>query len=185
MSSPLETVATYFIAKDGNRPHLMRRVFAEDAELEMVSNTDAISFPASTKGADAISEILGRRFSADFDNVYTFALTRPAAADRNHFPCHWMVGMSAKKDGSLRVGTGHYDWYFTPDDRCLVSRLKIKIEMMHILPEAHLTEIMQWLSSLPYPWCAPDEMIRTMPKIGSLTDIGRYLEDTRHKVSRS
>ena len=43
MPSPIEAISTYFHAKDGNRPHLMRRAFAEKAQLEMVVNTDAIS----------------------------------------------------------------------------------------------------------------------------------------------
>jgi hypothetical protein len=36
MSSPFDAVNTYFLAKDGNRPFLMRRASAEDADLEMV-----------------------------------------------------------------------------------------------------------------------------------------------------
>ena len=109
MSSPFDAVSTYFFAKDGNCPHLMRRAFADDAELEMVVKTDAISFPEAATGVDAIENILGRRFADDFENVYTFGLTRPTAANRHHFPCHWLVGMSAKKNGPIRVGCGRYD----------------------------------------------------------------------------
>ena len=35
MSSPFDAVTTYFLAKDGNRPFLMRRAFAEGVELQM------------------------------------------------------------------------------------------------------------------------------------------------------
>ena len=41
MPGPLETVETYFRAKDGNRPFLMRRAFAPDIDLEMLVETDA------------------------------------------------------------------------------------------------------------------------------------------------
>ena len=58
MSTPSDAVSTYILAKDGNRPFLMRPVFAEDAELEMVVKTDAISFPSSAKGVSAIEDIL-------------------------------------------------------------------------------------------------------------------------------
>jgi hypothetical protein len=58
---------TPFLAKDGNRPFLMRRAFAEHAELEMVVKTDAISFPSSARGMNAIEEILVRRFGVDYE----------------------------------------------------------------------------------------------------------------------
>ena len=67
MSSPFDAVTTYFLAKDGNRPFLMRRAFAEGVELQMVVKTDAISFPQSATGVAAIEDILGRRFANDFD----------------------------------------------------------------------------------------------------------------------
>jgi hypothetical protein len=159
MSGPFEAVSTYFFAKDGNRPH------------------DAVSFPESAKGVDAIEDILGRRFANDFENVYTFGLTRPTAANRHHFPCHWLVGMSAKNNGALRVGCGRYDWYFTPDDRCLVERLIITIDEMCVLSEAKLDDLMTWLSGLPYPWCTPEEAARTMPRIEGLAAIEKYLKE--------
>ncbi len=80
MLSPFEAVSTYFQVKDGSRPFLMRHVFAEDVQLEMVVKTEAISFPNSARGVAAIEEILGRRFANDFENVYTFCLTRPTEA---------------------------------------------------------------------------------------------------------
>jgi hypothetical protein len=51
--------------KDGNRPLLMKRAFADDAELEMVVRTDAISFPSSAKGQSAIEDIFVRRFGME------------------------------------------------------------------------------------------------------------------------
>jgi hypothetical protein len=59
MPTPSDAVSTYILAKDGNRPFLMRRAFAENAELEMVVKTDAISFPSLAKGVSAIDS-LGR-----------------------------------------------------------------------------------------------------------------------------
>jgi len=106
MSSPLDAVSTYILAKDGNRPFLIKQAFAEDAVLEIEVKTDAISFPSSAKGLNAIEDILVRRFGNDYENIYTFCLSRPSAADRLHFACHWLVGMSAKSGGQLRVGCG-------------------------------------------------------------------------------
>ena len=109
MCTPSHAVSTYILAKDGNRPFLMRRVFAEDAELEIVVNTDAISFPSSAKGVSAIEDILVRRFGLDCENVYTFCLSQPSEANRRHFPCHWLVGNSAttvKYESAVGVTTG-------------------------------------------------------------------------------
>lgn len=179
MSSPFDAVTTYFLAKDGNRPFLMRRAFAEGVELQMVVKTDAISFPQSATGVAAIEDILGRRFANDFENVHTFCLERPSAAHRRHFPCHWLVGMSAKDNGPIRVGSGRYDWYFTADDRCLVERLIITIDVMQMLPATELDTIMNWITSLPYPWCSADEALAAMPQMEELAPIKMYLREAR------
>ena len=179
MPSPFEAVSSYLYAKDGNRPFLMRRAFAEDVLLEVVVKTEAISFPRSTNGLAAVEEVLGRRFANEFENVYTFCLARPTEANRRHFPCHWLVGMSAKSNGAIRVGSGRYDWYFTSDARCLVEKLIITIDEMQILPANELDGVMSWIAGLPYPWCGPDEAVRTMPSIEGLAPIERYLREVR------
>ena len=76
-------------------------VFAEGSEMEFMLKTDAISFPGSAKGLRAIEDIL-RGFNTDYENIYTFCLSRPSDSDRRHFACHWLVGMSAKSDGRPR-----------------------------------------------------------------------------------
>jgi hypothetical protein len=175
MPSPLDTVETYFRAKDGNRPFLMRRAFAPDIDLEVIVKTEAIAFPARSKGLAAIEDVVCRRFADDFENVHTFCLSRPTEADRHHFPCHWLVGMSAKGNGPIRVGSGRYDWYFTPDERCLAYRLVITIEEMRILPAATIDEVMGWLAGLPYPWCTPQEALGPMPAIQDLEPVRNYV----------
>jgi len=179
MSTPSGVVTTYILAKDGNRPFLMRRAFAEDAELEMLVKTDAISFPSSAKGVSAIEDILVRRFGLDYENVYTFCLSQPSLANRRHFPCHWLVGMSARNNGQVRVGCGRYDWYFGPDEECRVERLVIAIDVMKVLPAADVAASMNWLSSLPYRWCTPAEAIRDVPTIEGLAEIEAYLKQVR------
>ena len=179
MSTPSEAVSTYILAKDGNRPFLMKRAFAEDAELEMVVKTDAISFPSSAKGLNAIEDVLVRRFGIDYENVYTFCLSRPSQANRYHFACHWLVGMSAKSGGQVRVGCGRYDWYFGSAEACLVQRLVITIDIMKILPAIGLAATMNWLCGLQYPWCTADEALRDMPRTGEFAEIEAYLTKVR------
>jgi hypothetical protein len=175
MPSPLEAIATYFHAKDGNRPFLMRRAFAEDARLEMVVKTEAISFPSTASGLPELEEILVRRFAAAFENVHSFGLKRPTEADRHHFTCPWLVAMSARSDGAVRVGSGLYDWQFSSDARCLVQKLVITIDVMEVLPANELDSIMGWIAALPYPWCRPDEVVKAMPRLEALAPVERYL----------
>ena len=178
MCTPSHAVNTYILAKDGNRPFLMRRVFADDAELEMVVKTDAISFPSSAKGVSAIEDIL-RRFNIDYENIYTFCLSRPSDSDRRPFACNWLVGMSAKSDGRPWIGCGKYDWHFAADPTCLVERLVITIDLMNVLPATELAATMNWLSGLPYPWCTPDDVVKGMPRIEGLAAIETYFRQVR------
>src|SRR5262249_31277279 len=96
MPTPADAVKTYILAKDGNRPFLMRQAFAEGAELEIIVKTDAISFPSSTKGIAALEDVVVRKFGVDFENVFTFCLAEPPTGPCRHFPCHWLVGMSSR-----------------------------------------------------------------------------------------
>jgi hypothetical protein len=110
-----DAISTYISAKDGNRPQLMKHAFAEDCELEMAVRTDAISFPSSAKGLEQITQVLVTNFSDQYENIRTFCLSRPNSDYLPHFLCDWLVGMSARQDGAVRVGCGHYDWYFGSD----------------------------------------------------------------------
>jgi hypothetical protein len=177
--SPFEAVSTYFYAKDGNRPFLMRRAFAADVQLQMIVNTEAISFPSSADGVAAVEEILSRRFAEDFENVYTFCLAQPTDANRHHFPCHWLVGMSGRNNGPIRIGSGRYDWYFTSDEKCLVKKLIITIDVMQIFPPQELDRIMVWITSLPYPWCTPDMSLDSMPRIEGMETVRKYVKSVR------
>jgi len=179
MSTPADAVRTYIFAKDGNRPFLMRHAFDEGAELEMVVKTDAISFPNSAKGLNAIEDILVRRFDVDYENVYTFCLSEPSEINRRHFPCHWLVGMSARNDGQIRIGCGRYDWYFGADAGCLVEKLVIAIDVMRVFPASDLAASMNWLTSLPYPWCTPEETVKAVPAIEGFTELEAYLRKVR------
>jgi hypothetical protein len=173
MSTPGKAVETYILAKDGNRPFLMKQAFADDAELETVVNSDAISFPSAAKGLSTLEDILVRRFNADNENVFTFCLSKPSEANRSRFQCHWLVGMSTKATRQLRVGCGSYDWHF--DGAGKVVKLVIKIDVMKMLPGEELGDAMRWLSSLPYPWCSSDEALRSIPTSEGLSEVGAYL----------
>jgi hypothetical protein len=179
MPTPSDAVATYILAKDNNRPFLLRDAFARDARLEMMVKTDTISFPSAAQGLSEIEDVLIRRFGIDYENVYTVCLSRPSDANLRHFPCHWLVGMSAKTDGKVRVGCGRYDWYFSAEQKGLVEKLIITIDVMESLPETTLAPTMNWLAQLPYPWCTPEEAVRDMPQIGGFAAIEAIVRQAR------
>jgi hypothetical protein len=170
-----DAISTYILAKDGNRPQLMTHAFADDCELEMVVKTDAISFPSSAKGLEQITQVLVTGFGNQYENVRTFCLSRPDAGHLPHFRCDWLVGMSARQGGAVRVGCGHYNWHFAPDDDGRVTKLVIDIDVMCVLPAADTAPIMQWLAALPYPWCSDIQARARIPDIDALRPITRFL----------
>lgn len=175
MSTPSQSIRTYIRAKDENRPHLMRRVFAPTAVLEMAVETEAVSFPPLSKGLDAITDVLIRDFGQTYENVYTFCLAAPPTSDDRRFSCDWLVGMSRKSDGAVLVGRGRYDWLFQTDDRSLAEKLTITIESMQVLPADSLDPVMDWLSALPYPWCSVEAAAKSLPNIEGLAAIAERL----------
>jgi hypothetical protein len=174
MPTPAEAVTTYIFAKDGNRPFLMKQAFAENVELEMMVKTDAISFPSNATGLRAVGDILVRRFGVESENIYTFCLSQPPEAVNSRFQCQWLVGMSARATGQIRVGCGGYDWHFNDDGK--VGKLIINIDVMKVLSSSDLDAVMAWLSSLPYPWCSPSEALKGFPANIDLVDIAAHLE---------
>lgn len=170
----IDSISAYILAKDSNRPQLMKESFAEDCELEMVVKTDAISFPSSAKGLEEITRVLVTNFGDQYENVRTFCLSRPNLAYLPHFRCDWLVGMSAKQGGAVRVGCGRYNWYFSEDKR--VRKLGIDIEVMCVLPVESSEPIMHWLAALPYPWCSNIQARENIPAIEALRPIADFLE---------
>jgi hypothetical protein len=174
--TPASVLRTYFHAKDENRPHLMAQVFSETARLETIVKTGAITFPPVATGLASITESLVRKFGQTYENVYSFYLARPQPRlPANTFSCDWLVGMSAKRDGGVRVGCGRYDWRFQSEDPCLADRLVITVEGMQVLAPDCLSRVLGWLTALPYPWCSAEMILQTAPDIGALTPILTYV----------
>jgi hypothetical protein len=173
-----DAISTYILAKDGNRPQLMKDAFAADCQLEMAVKTDAISFPSAAKGMEEMTRVLVTDFADQYENVRTFCLSRPGSDYLAHFRCDWLVGMSARQAGAVRVGCGSYDWHFGSDDDRRVQKLAIGIEVMCVLPAEDSQAIMRWLAALPYPWCSDVEAVERMPRIDALRPIKRFLKRT-------
>ncbi len=175
MHSPADCVSAYIRAKDQNRPYLMRHAFAEAATLNMIVKTGVISFPPLSKGIQAITEVLVRRFAQSYENVFTFCLADPPKDSAKTFTCRWMVGMSERETAAVRVGCGRYDWMFETRQPFLTRELTITIESMQILRAGDVNAIMDWLSGLPYPWCSVQTAVASAPKVEGLEVILDYL----------
>jgi len=170
-----DAISTYILAKDTNRPQLMKQAFAGDCELEMAVRTDAITFPSSAKGLEQITQVLVTNFGDQYENVRTFCLSRPNSDYPPYFRCDWLLGMSARQGGAVRVGCGHYGWHFGSDDDRRVKKLAIDIEVMCVLPAEGSKPIMQWLAALPYPWCSNVKARESIPAIDALQPIESFL----------
>ncbi|MBV1789053.1 hypothetical protein KQ940_13425 [Marinobacterium sp. D7] len=167
MPTPADAITAYLHAKDGNRPHLMQRAFSADAKLEMQVNTGSISFPPLSEGRGAISEVLVRRFGQTYENVYTFCLAEPPAADAAEFACDWLVVMTEKESRAVRVGCGRYDWCFSAESG-LVEQLRITIDVMQTLSPEFSDSLTSWASALPYPWCSAEMAKAAAPELDGL-----------------
>lgn len=168
-------IRTYIRAKDENRPHLLACAFAPDAVVALVVNTPNISFPPVISGLDAIADALISGFGRTYENVYTFCLSEPPVDDARRFTCDWLVGMSEKQNGAVRVGCGRYDWQFAGDAAGLIERVTITIDAMERLGRDRMPEVMDWLSCLPYPWCPARVAIERAPVIDDVTGVMRRL----------
>ncbi|MBL8705094.1 MAG: hypothetical protein JNM30_09635 [Rhodospirillales bacterium] len=171
MAAAADTIQNYIRAKDENRPHLMARAFAPTAIVEMKVHASAISFPPSASGLDAISDMLVRQFGQTYENIYTFCLAPPPPKKCRNFSCDWLVGMSVKNDGTVRVGCGRYDWAFTLDGSGLVDKLVITIDVMATLDPPQLGLVLAWLTKLPYPWCTPAAVLKDVPTHQALSSL--------------
>jgi hypothetical protein len=167
------SIETYIYAKDGHRPHLMPRAFTADAELVMNVKTEEISFPTTVQGLAGISATLVSQFAERYENVYTFCMGTPPL-DGPVFSCDWLVCMTEKHSGAARVGFGTYEWH-CQDAPGLVSKLTITIEEMKILPSTDGDLILDWASTLPYPWCPHDFPLQDAPPIPAVQKIASHL----------
>ena len=176
--NPENVLRGYFHAKDENRPHLLRNVFAADAQLVIINASSNIAFPAVTSGRDAIAQVLVGTFCIAYENVYSFYRSRPPI-QAERFSCDWLVGMSEKASGQGRVGCGRYDWEFQSQPSGLARRLVIDIAAMQVLAAGEFERVLGWLGALDYPWDSAASALRAMPPLESLSPVANYLGGSR------
>lgn len=151
--TPEQAISTYIRAKDGNRPYLLRQAFSEDVSLQMLVQTDTIDFPPAVEGVDAVADVLVSRFNLSYENIYTVCLcAAPDVPRARAFDSDWLVAMTEKGSGVVRLGHGRYDWSFESATG-KVRTLRITIAWMDRFASEHHDAVLGWVSALPYPWC--------------------------------
>jgi hypothetical protein len=174
---PETVLRNYFRAKDENRPHLLDATFASDATLVVQNKTTAISFPSQTAGRNGIADVLVRNFGQTYENVYSFYLSRPTG-ELARFTCHWLVAMTEKSTGAVRVGSGEYDWVFSESPPRLAKGLTITIARMQVLPATAMPAVYAWISRLTYPWSSHAEVSTAPP---ALPEVAAVLDALHEK----
>lgn len=169
--SQANKLLNYLLAKDQNKPHLMKEAFTASATLKMEVKTENISFPSTAVGLEEITDVLIKKFSATYENIYTFCLSDSVASNDDNLSCNWLVAMSDKANGNVRVGCGEYHWHFDNEANGLADALIITIEQMLVLTPESADQVLGWVSKLPYPWCESATMFQTMPPLDALTPI--------------
>ena len=169
-----DLVLKYICAKDKNRPHLMSEVFTSNASLEMKLQTQNISFPSQTTGLENITEVLVSTFSESYEKVHTFCISDTIKNHEQMLTSDWIVCMSEKSSGDVRIGYGVYDWIFTKDENTKVKHLTIKIEEMFTLEKEYSSIFFDWVGELSYPLCNLETVFKNSPKIEALKSIENY-----------
>jgi hypothetical protein len=178
MSAPLSPdviLRQYFHAKDENRPHLLERVFTPDASLQIDNSSSNITFPAVTRGREAIADALVTQFNKAYENIYSFYLARPPEA-ADAFSCAWLVGMTEKDTGNTRVGCGTYDWTFSAESPRLASALVISIHAMVVLAPSAAGSVLTWLQRAGYPWSSAAQACELAPPLPELGPVLQHLQ---------
>jgi hypothetical protein len=168
-------IRNYIRAKDDNKPHLMKAAFTGSATLAMKVNTSNISFPSNVIGLDEITDVLVRKFSQTYENVYTFCFVDSLDSQDGAMSCKWLVGMSERDGRGVRIGCGRYDWGFEDEKGQLASSLVITIEQMLIFSSEETNQLIEWIGNLPYPFCDSGVALDRMPDFESLDVIREYI----------
>jgi len=176
MSNIADAIHCYIRAKDGNRPFLLSGAFIEEAEVQMVVRTDSIVFPSSLSGRDEIADILVSQFNQKYENIYTICIGEKPEIACTMFSCQWLVVMSEKHNGSLRIGCGRYDWNFQANDNRAKS-LSITIDIMDTGSSALLEEVLTWTAGLSYPWCELSAIAKDPPNDPTLSRVVQKLQE--------
>jgi len=183
MNDAAHAILAYLQAKDDNRPYLISSAFRDDARVSMTVRTTSIAFPSEIRGSRDIADVLVRRFNQKHENIHSFCIGQPPVVGQARHACAWLVAMSQKQDGAVRVGAGRYDWIFDAAGDRRASALTIRVDLMETLPDDALPAVMAWAGALPRPWCAIATLERRLPDFPVLRALLRHAGDIAESIA--
>jgi len=164
----------YLQAKDESRPYLFRQVFPENGRFQTRFSIDTdFDQGGMREGIAEITNTFGMlgRF---FENIFTTCPIESASyTEEGQLQSTWIVGMSSRDNGDIRIAAGAYLWTFD-EESGKVAELDVLMEHMLEFPGKHLAAIMDWLSALPQPWCETKALLDGMPEIEGLEPVRTY-----------
>lgn len=163
----------YLAAKDEQRPHLMKQVFSDDAVFESRFEFDT-DFPTDgpSVGQKAVIDAF-RGLGAMMENIYTVCTVDSVDDAETTMSCGWLVGMSERATGRVRVAWGDYRWTFDHHGTRATELIVTMKHMAFIEPE-QLDAVMVWLRHLPSPWVSAEQLVGDAPAFDELAPMGRY-----------
>lgn len=176
-------VSSYLQAKDEQRPHLFRTVFAHDAVFQSRFTFDTdFADEDEHHGAVAIAEVF-KRLGATCENIYTVCFDDTVVVDDvTAFSCGWAVVMQERQSGRMRLAVGTYDWQV--DAAAAVAR-RLDVVMTHMqevdaaVNDHVLDGMHRLLSSTTAPWCDRPSFAKAMANAGvDLHDVVAGLSQT-------
>ena len=183
MNDAAHAILAYLRAKDDNRPYLIPAAFRDDARVSMKVRTTSIAFPSEIRGSRDIADVLVRRFNQKHENIHSFCVGAPPMPGQIQHACAWLVAMSQKQDGAVRVGAGRYDWTFADSGDRRASALTIRVDLMEALPEEALPAVMNWAGALPRPWCEVAMLERRLPDLPVLRTLLRHAREIADSIA--
>jgi len=187
-----ELIRLYLRATNENRAHLLAGAFDEHAKVAFDTHTQGVRVPPLLEGLPSIAETLVQRVGSSYGNIYTLCLDYPApsaiqppSTAPTPLSCAWLLAMTAKTDGTARLGWGRYRWCFDragPEAPWRVSHLTVDIDQMKTLPRPLGQDLIHWASAQPYPFCASETLLASLPPSLSDPALRAFLGGTARTV---
>jgi len=163
----------YLHAKDCGVPARFADAFTPDATF-----TSRFEFETSFSdeeprvGLAAIAETFGL-LTKHCDNITTLCTLDSVVTDGDTLRNKWIVAMTNRDSGCIRVAWGDYVWTMDPEAERARSLIVNMRHMAEMGPE-HAEVVLVWLRALPAPWCDGQALVVDMPALLGLVNLREY-----------
>jgi hypothetical protein len=152
----------YLHGKDQSRPHLLARAFAPDAVFVSRFEFDTdFSDDTPREGLGTIIETF-RQLGAACENIYTVCASDSVRESPEGWRCKWLVTMTQRDDGRVRVAWGDYLWQLGGWGT-RAKRLEVTMEEMQVLPADRADGFCDWMATHEGLWVESARMLEGCP----------------------